>query len=92
VRLGAARGALLYAAVTALAYLWLPLAAALELLPAHVALAAALPAPIAAWRIARIARDHRDRTAYERLAFFAVLLLVATAACELVAVLVTGAA
>jgi len=90
VRLGAARAARLYATVTALAYLWLPLAAALALLPARVALAAALPAPLAAWRIARIARDLRDRTAYERLAFFAVLLLVATAACELVALLVPG--
>ena len=90
VRLGAARAARLYAAVTVLAYLWLPLAAALALLPARVALAAALPAPLAAWRIACITRDHRDRTAYERLAFFAVLLLVATAACELVALLVPG--
>lgn len=91
VRLGAARAARLYAAITALAYLWLPLAAALGLLPAHVALAAALPAPLAAWRIARIARDHRDRAAYERLACFAALLLVATAACELVALLASNA-
>jgi len=91
VRLGAARAALLYAALTALAYLWLPLAAALHLLPRTVALVATLPAPFAAWRIARIARDHRDRAAYERLAFFAVALLVATAGCELLALLASNA-
>jgi 1,4-dihydroxy-2-naphthoate octaprenyltransferase len=82
VRLGAARAARLYAAVTALAYLWLPAAVALGL-PARVAWCAALPAPVAAWRIARIA-EHRDRAAHERLTWSAVGLLVATAAAELV--------
>jgi 1,4-dihydroxy-2-naphthoate octaprenyltransferase len=83
VRLGAARAAKLYAAVTALAYLWLPIAVGLGL-PARVALCAALPAPVAAWRIARIG-EHRDPAAYERLTFFAVFLLVATSLAELVA-------
>lgn len=81
VRLGAARAARLYVAITALAYLWLPVAVALGL-PARVALCAALPAPIAAWRIARIG-DHRDPAAYERLTFGAVLLLIATSVAEL---------
>lgn len=85
VRLGARRAAVLYVVVTALAYGLLPVAIALGL-PARIAAAAALPAPIAAWRIARIS-DHRDPAAFERLTLFAVFLLVATAACELVAVL-----
>lgn len=84
VRLGGARAARLHAAVTAVAYLWLPVAVALGL-PARVAWCAALPAPLAAWRIARIA-EHRDPSAYERLTFAAVALLVATALAELVAV------
>lgn len=83
VRLGAARAARLYAAVTALAYLWLPIAVGLGL-PARVAWCAALPAPIAAWRIARIA-EHRDPAAYERLTSGAVVLLVATSLAEVVA-------
>lgn len=81
VRLGAARAARLYVAVTAAAYAWLPAAWALGL-PARVALAAALPAPIAAWRIARAA-DHRDPAAHERLTTAAVALLVATSAAML---------
>jgi len=85
VRLGAARAAWLYSAITAAAYLWLPIAALLGL-PLRVAIAGALPAPLAAWRIARIA-DHHDPGAYERSTFFAVFLLVATTLCELVAVL-----
>ncbi|HLL24313.1 MAG TPA: prenyltransferase [Kofleriaceae bacterium] len=83
VRLGADRAAKLYVAITAAAYGWLPIACALGL-PARVALAAALPAPIAVWRIIRVA-EHRDPRAYERLTFFAVFLLVATSAATLVA-------
>lgn len=83
VRLGAATGAKLYVALTCAAYAWLPLAALLGL-PGRVALAAALPLPVAIWRVARIA-EHRDRARFERLTFFAVFLLVATGACELVA-------
>jgi 1,4-dihydroxy-2-naphthoate octaprenyltransferase len=81
VRLGAARAARLYAGCLAAAFAWLPIAYALGW-PARVALAAALPAPIAAWRIARL-RDHADPAAHERLALFGVGLLVATGAAEL---------
>jgi 1,4-dihydroxy-2-naphthoate polyprenyltransferase len=88
VRLGAPRAARLYVAITALAYLWLPIAVALGL-PSRVAWCAALPAAIAAWRIVRIA-EHRDPAAYERLTFWAVALLVATSLAELVAILSLG--
>jgi len=81
VRLGPARAANLYATLVALAYAWLPIAW-LAGLPAHVVLAAAIPVPIAAWRIAAIA-DHADRSAHERLTFFAVFLLVTTSAATL---------
>jgi 1,4-dihydroxy-2-naphthoate octaprenyltransferase len=85
VRLGAPRAARLYMAVTAAAYLWLPVAFALGL-PGRVAVCAALPAPIAAWRIVRVAAgEHRDPAAYERLTLFAVALLVVTSLAELVA-------
>lgn len=83
VQLGAARAARLYALVLLLAYLWLPLALVFGL-PPRVALAAAVPAPVALWRIARLA-DHADPRAFERLAFFGVFQLVATALAELVA-------
>ena len=85
VRLGAARAAQLYVAITAAAFAWLPLAHALGL-PGAVALAAALPVPLAIWRIARIS-EHRDPAAYERLTFFAVFLLVVTGTAELIAYL-----
>ena len=84
VALGAARAAKLYVALTALAYLWLPVAVALGL-PGRIAGLAALTAPVALWRIMRIA-DHRDPAAYERLTFFAVFVLVATSLAEVVAV------
>jgi 1,4-dihydroxy-2-naphthoate polyprenyltransferase len=86
VRLGAVRAVHLYIATTALAFLWLPVGMTLGL-PAGVALAAALPAPVALWRIARITADHRDPSRFERMTFFAVFLLVATSAAELVAFL-----
>jgi 1,4-dihydroxy-2-naphthoate octaprenyltransferase len=86
VRLGAARSAQLYVAIVAAAYAWIPIAWAGGL-PARVAVAAALPAPIAVWRIASVRTDHADVSAFERLTFFAVLLLVATSAGELVATL-----
>jgi hypothetical protein len=47
-------------------------------------IAASVPVPIAIWRILRVG-EHRDRSAFERVTFFAVFLLIATAACELVA-------
>jgi 1,4-dihydroxy-2-naphthoate polyprenyltransferase len=82
VRLGAPRAAKLYAAITAAAFVW-PLIALGLGLPARVALAMLVPAPIAAWRIVRL-RDHADRDAFERLAFFAVFLVVVTSAAALV--------
>jgi 1,4-dihydroxy-2-naphthoate octaprenyltransferase len=82
VRLGAARAARLYAALTALAYLWLPVAVALGM-PARIAWCAALTAPIAGWRIARSA-EHRDPAAHERLTLVAVALLVTTSLAELI--------
>jgi 1,4-dihydroxy-2-naphthoate octaprenyltransferase len=85
VRLGAARAARLYIALAVAAYAWLPIALVLGM-PAGVAIASAIPVPIALWRIVRIG-EHRDRDAYERFTFFAVFLLVATAACQLVAFL-----
>ncbi len=91
VRLGPARAATLYVAITALAYAWLPIAWAAGL-PATVALAAAAPVPIAAWRIARIAAEHRDPSAYERLTFAAVFLLVATSAATLAGFVLTARA
>jgi 1,4-dihydroxy-2-naphthoate octaprenyltransferase len=86
VRLTAPRAARLYAATTLAAYTWLPVAVWLGL-PGRVATAAALPVPVAIWRIVRIS-DHRDRQAFERLTFSAVFLLVATAACEVAAFIV----
>lgn len=83
VRLGAARAARLYAFVTTAAFAWFPLAVGLGL-PVRVALAGAVAAPIAIWRVSRLA-DHADPTAFERLTFFAVFLLVATSACQLAA-------
>lgn len=83
VRLGAARASRLYAAVVAAAFAWLPIACVLGL-PARIALAGALLAPVGAWRIAR-AGEHADPAAHERVAFFGVALLVAIAAAELAA-------
>ena len=81
VRLGGRRASRLYGAAVAGAFAWLPLACVLGL-PARVALAAALPAPVAAWRIARV-DEHADPAAHERVAFFGVALLIAVAAAEL---------
>ena len=85
VRFGGARSARLYAVVTGLAYLALPALAAAGL-PSRVALAAALPAPIAIWRIARVLRgDWRARERWESMTFGAVALLMSTSVCELAA-------
>ncbi len=80
VRLGAPRAAKLYAALTALAYLWLPVAWWLGV-PGRVVLLAAIPAPFAAWQIAR---GVTDPAAYEKSTFAAVALLVATSAATLI--------
>jgi 1,4-dihydroxy-2-naphthoate polyprenyltransferase len=85
VRLGDRRAARLYATTVAAAYLMLPLLA-WGGLPTQVALAAALPAPVALWRIRRIcAGDFRQPRRWESIAFWAVALLVATAMAELAA-------
>src|SRR5262245_31730795 len=76
VKLGTARAARLYAGVTTAAFVWPLIAYALGL-PIVVALAQLVPAPIAIWRIARLA-DHAQRDAFERLTFFAVFLVVGT--------------
>jgi 1,4-dihydroxy-2-naphthoate octaprenyltransferase len=81
VRLGATMGARLYVVLTAIAFLWPAIGFALGL-PAKVATALAIPAPIAIWRMTQIA-DHADATAFERLTFWAVFLLVATSALAL---------
>jgi 1,4-dihydroxy-2-naphthoate octaprenyltransferase len=81
VRLGAPAAARLYAAVNITAFVW-PLVAIAGGLPAQVGLAMLVPAPIAMWRVARL-RDHADPSAYERLTFFSVFLLVATSAAAL---------
>jgi 1,4-dihydroxy-2-naphthoate octaprenyltransferase len=83
VRLGAERGARLYAAVVALAFLALPLAT-LAGLPARVAAAGAVVAPLGAWRALRIrAGDFRDPQNFATIAFWAVGLLSLTAAAQL---------
>jgi 1,4-dihydroxy-2-naphthoate octaprenyltransferase len=83
VRLGGWRGARLYAAVTGLAFAALPVLALLGL-PWRVAAAAALPAPIAAWRIRRVLHgDWRRPRRWEALTFWAVALLVMTSVVEL---------
>jgi 1,4-dihydroxy-2-naphthoate polyprenyltransferase len=83
VRLGAERGARLYAALVALAFLALPLAA-LAGLPARVAAAGAAVAPLGAWRALRIrAGDFRDPRNFGAIAFWAVALLSLTAAAQL---------
>ncbi|HEY0712862.1 MAG TPA: prenyltransferase [Polyangia bacterium] len=87
VRLGPARAARLFAAITAAPYLLLPVLVAAGL-PALVAGAAALLAPIAFWRVVRILRGDWDRPArWETLTFWSVALLVVTSAAELIAFL-----
>lgn len=81
VRLGARPAALLYVVITLLAFVWPAIAYGFGL-PGQVAALMAVPAPIAIWRIARIA-DHADANAFERLTFWAVFLLVATSALAL---------
>jgi 1,4-dihydroxy-2-naphthoate octaprenyltransferase len=85
VRLGPARAAKLFALVTAAPFLLLPLLV-LAGLPRVVAGAAAVLAPVAAWRLVRIARrDWELPQRWEALTFWAVALLVATSLVELVA-------
>jgi 1,4-dihydroxy-2-naphthoate polyprenyltransferase len=88
VRLGAPAAAKLYVACTAAAYLWLPIAWRLGV-PAIAALFAALPFPVAIWRIAR-AGDYRERSAHERMTFFAVAQVVGVAAAMLAGVAIAA--
>jgi 1,4-dihydroxy-2-naphthoate octaprenyltransferase len=88
VRVGGRTGARLYAAVTVLAFAALPLLA-LAGLPVRVAIAAALPAPLAWWRARRAVHgDWRRARRWETLTFWAVALLVLTTIAELLAFLV----
>jgi 1,4-dihydroxy-2-naphthoate octaprenyltransferase len=85
VRLGGWRGARLYVAMTVLAFAALPVLVAAGL-PSVVALAAALPAPLAWWRIRRALHgDWRRAQRWETLTFWAVALLVLTTLAELIA-------
>jgi len=83
VRLGTTAAARLWIAVTLGAFAWLPISWRLGL-PGSIALVGAIPAPFAAFRVIR-ARDVRDPTAFERLTFGAVALLIATSLAELAA-------
>jgi 1,4-dihydroxy-2-naphthoate octaprenyltransferase len=85
VRLGGWKGARLYALVTGLAFALLP-ALAFQGLPFLVIAAAALPAPLALWRIQRALHgDWRRVRRWEALTFWAVALLVMTTIAELAA-------
>jgi 1,4-dihydroxy-2-naphthoate octaprenyltransferase len=86
VRLGTRAAAKLYAIVTAAAYLWLPIAYALGV-PAIAVALAALPIPIAIWRIAA---GVGDAARYERSTFFAVALVVAAAATMLAGIVIAA--
>ncbi len=88
VRLGGARAARLHGAALALAYLLLPLAV-LAGLPPLVAVAMALPAPLAAWQGWRVARGAwADPAQHDSVAFWGIGLLIGTGALALAAFLV----
>jgi len=82
VRIGRDRAAQLYVIITTLAYVAIPIASLLGL-PTRVVIAATLPVPIAAWRLARIAED--KTAGLEAVTLFGVMLLMGTAAAEAVA-------
>ncbi len=82
VRIGRDRAAQLYVAITTLAYIAIPIASLLGL-PTRVVIAATLPVPIAAWRLARIAED--KTAGLEAVTLFGVMLLMGTAAAEVAA-------
>jgi 1,4-dihydroxy-2-naphthoate octaprenyltransferase len=86
VRLGALPAARLYAATTLAAFGALPLLARAGL-PARVAAAPVLLAPIAIWQSVRVARGaYGDSARWGSVAFWAVALLIASAGAELAAV------
>jgi 1,4-dihydroxy-2-naphthoate octaprenyltransferase len=86
VRLGTERATRLYVLTVAAAYASLPVLAAAGL-PQAIALAAAVPTPVALWRITRTrAGDFWRPERWESVTFWAVALLVATAVAELVGI------
>jgi 1,4-dihydroxy-2-naphthoate octaprenyltransferase len=86
VRLGALPAARLYAATTLAAFGALPLLAQAGL-PARLAAAPVLLAPIAIWQSVRVARGaYGDSARWGSVAFWAVALLIVSAGAELVAV------
>jgi 1,4-dihydroxy-2-naphthoate octaprenyltransferase len=86
VRLGALPAARLYAATTLAAFGALPLLARAGL-PARMAAAPVLLAPIAIWQSVRVARGaYGDSARWGSVAFWAVALLIASAGVELAAV------
>jgi 1,4-dihydroxy-2-naphthoate octaprenyltransferase len=86
VRLGALPAARLYAGLTLAAFGALPLFA-LAGLPARVAAAPLVLAPVAIWQAARVARGaYGDSARWGSVAFWAVALLIASAGAELAAV------
>jgi 1,4-dihydroxy-2-naphthoate octaprenyltransferase len=90
VRMGAAAAARLYAAITIGAFGVLPLLAYLGL-PARIAAAPVLIAPVAIWQALRVARgSYGDPARWESVAFWAVALLIASSGLELAATLAGG--
>ena len=89
VRFGVRAAVGMYSALTVLAFAWLPIAWQLGV-PVAVLACAAVPAPLAVWRVVRIGRDAADPKAYEALTFAAVALLVATSAAFLVGFVLAG--
>jgi 1,4-dihydroxy-2-naphthoate polyprenyltransferase len=90
VRMGALAAARLYAAITLAAFGALPLLARAGL-PARVAAAPALLAPVAVWQALRVARGaYGDPARWESVALWSVALLIASAGVELAATLLGG--
>ena len=85
VRLGAAAGARLYAGLTIAGFGALPLLASQGVLPARVALAPIVLAPIAIWQAARVVRGgYADPARWDSVAFWSVALLAGSAGAALV--------
>jgi 1,4-dihydroxy-2-naphthoate octaprenyltransferase len=85
VRLGAAVGARLYAGLTIAGFGALPLLAQ-GVLPARVAMAPLVFAPVAIWQAARVVRGgYADPARWESVAFWSVALLAGSASAALVA-------
>jgi 1,4-dihydroxy-2-naphthoate octaprenyltransferase len=84
VRLGAAAGARMYAALTIAGFGALPLLAAAGALPTRVAIAPLALAPIAIWQAARVVRGgYADPARWDSVAFWSVALLSGSAAIAL---------